>query len=146
VCFARGSIVRGYGLNRYADRGGSRCEAPAALACSSLHPPEDWSLRINRGGSHDSIFTPEGARHFLRDVPDAELHFIDTGHLALEDHQVRGQLERRVPNGRPITAGGTSPLDVTERRLDDALAFSVGRTCLRSQAPPIARAACTPAR
>src|SRR4029450_5014198 len=25
--------------------------APAALACSSLHPPKDWSLRITRGGS-----------------------------------------------------------------------------------------------
>ena len=25
--------------------------APAALACTSLHPPKDWSLRITRGGT-----------------------------------------------------------------------------------------------
>jgi pimeloyl-ACP methyl ester carboxylesterase len=30
---------------------------------------------------------PEGGEAFLRDVPDAELHFLDTGHFALEDHE-----------------------------------------------------------
>ena len=29
---------------------------------------------------------PEGAQAFIRDVPDAELHLLDTGHFALEDH------------------------------------------------------------
>ena len=29
---------------------------------------------------------PRAARAFLRDLPDAELHLLDTGHFALEDH------------------------------------------------------------
>ena len=37
-------------------------------------------------GAHDPIFTAEGAKAFLRDLPDAELHLLDTGHFALEDH------------------------------------------------------------
>jgi pimeloyl-ACP methyl ester carboxylesterase len=37
-------------------------------------------------GAHDPIFTPEGGKAFMRDVPDAELHLLDTGHFALEDH------------------------------------------------------------
>jgi hypothetical protein len=31
--------------------------------------------------------SPEGGEAFVRDVPDAELHLLDTGHFALEDHQ-----------------------------------------------------------
>ena len=38
-------------------------------------------------GAHDPIFTPEGGQAFLRDVPDAELHLLDTGHFALADHE-----------------------------------------------------------
>ena len=37
-------------------------------------------------GAHDPIFSPEGGKAFVRDVPDAELHLLDTGHFALEDH------------------------------------------------------------
>jgi pimeloyl-ACP methyl ester carboxylesterase len=37
-------------------------------------------------GEHDPIFTPEGGRAYVRDLPDAELHLLDTGHFALEDH------------------------------------------------------------
>jgi pimeloyl-ACP methyl ester carboxylesterase len=36
-------------------------------------------------GKNDAIFPPEGARPYLRDLPDAELHLLDTGHFALED-------------------------------------------------------------
>lgn len=36
-------------------------------------------------GSHDKIFPAEGARAYLRDLPQAELHLLDTGHFALED-------------------------------------------------------------
>jgi pimeloyl-ACP methyl ester carboxylesterase len=36
-------------------------------------------------GRKDPIFTEAGARAYLRDVPDAELHLFDTGHFALED-------------------------------------------------------------
>ncbi|PJN11729.1 alpha/beta hydrolase [Streptomyces sp. CB01635] len=37
-------------------------------------------------GVHDPFFPEPGARAYLRDVPDAELHLFETGHFALEDH------------------------------------------------------------
>jgi pimeloyl-ACP methyl ester carboxylesterase len=36
-------------------------------------------------GKNDPFFTIEGARAFLRDLPEAELHLLDTGHFALEE-------------------------------------------------------------
>lgn len=36
-------------------------------------------------GENDIIFGPEGARAYLRHLPDAELHLLDSGHFALED-------------------------------------------------------------
>jgi pimeloyl-ACP methyl ester carboxylesterase len=36
-------------------------------------------------GKNDMIFPAEGAYPYLRDIPDAELHLLDTGHFALED-------------------------------------------------------------
>jgi pimeloyl-ACP methyl ester carboxylesterase len=37
-------------------------------------------------GQGDLFFTPEGGEAFLRDLPDAELHRLDSGHFCLEDH------------------------------------------------------------
>ncbi|MBN6054929.1 alpha/beta hydrolase [Nonomuraea sp. RK-328] len=36
-------------------------------------------------GRDDMFFPEPGARAYLRDLPDAELHLFDTGHFALED-------------------------------------------------------------
>ena len=36
-------------------------------------------------GKNDIIFPPSGAHPYLRDLPKAELHLLDTGHFALED-------------------------------------------------------------
>jgi pimeloyl-ACP methyl ester carboxylesterase len=36
-------------------------------------------------GKNDVIFPEAGARPYLRDLPEAELHLLDTGHFALED-------------------------------------------------------------
>lgn len=36
-------------------------------------------------GKHDEIFPAPGAQAYLKDLPDAELHLLDTGHFALED-------------------------------------------------------------
>lgn len=36
-------------------------------------------------GRNDPFFTLEGAQAYLRDIPQAELHLLDTGHFALED-------------------------------------------------------------
>jgi hypothetical protein len=32
------------------------------------------------------FFTPEGGEAYLRELPDAELHRLDAGHFAVEDH------------------------------------------------------------
>src|SRR5579875_535471 len=37
-------------------------------------------------GKNDPFFIPQGAEAFKRDVPDAEIRFVDTGHFALETH------------------------------------------------------------
>jgi len=37
-------------------------------------------------GRNDPFFLPPGAEAFRRDLPDAEIHFYDTGHFALETH------------------------------------------------------------
>lgn len=36
-------------------------------------------------GQHDLFFTPEGATAYRRDLPDAEIHLLDSGHFVLED-------------------------------------------------------------
>jgi pimeloyl-ACP methyl ester carboxylesterase len=43
-------------------------------------------------GANDPIFLPAGATAFQRDLPQAELHHLDTGHFALED-----KLDEMVP-------------------------------------------------
>jgi pimeloyl-ACP methyl ester carboxylesterase len=37
-------------------------------------------------GRHDPFFLPAGAEAFRRDLPEAEIHFYETGHFALETH------------------------------------------------------------
>jgi pimeloyl-ACP methyl ester carboxylesterase len=37
-------------------------------------------------GKNDPFFIPPGAEAFKRDVPDADVRFLDTGHFALETH------------------------------------------------------------
>ena len=40
-------------------------------------------------GENDPIFPAEGAHPYLRDLPDAELHLLNTGHFALEEDGLR---------------------------------------------------------
>ncbi|MBW8859813.1 MAG: alpha/beta hydrolase, partial [Caulobacter sp.] len=37
-------------------------------------------------GARDPFFLPEGAEAFRRDLPEAEVHFLNAGHFALETH------------------------------------------------------------
>ncbi|MFF4788500.1 alpha/beta fold hydrolase [Streptomyces sp. NPDC001276] len=37
-------------------------------------------------GANDEIFGPDGATAFGQDLPDAEIHLIESGHFALESH------------------------------------------------------------
>lgn len=53
-------------------------------------------------GKNDPFFLPPGAEAFKRDIPNAEVHFFDTGHFALETHYheignvIREFLDRNV--------------------------------------------------
>ena len=39
-------------------------------------------------GKNDPFFIPTGAEAFRKDIPDAKIQFLDTGHFALETHVV----------------------------------------------------------
>lgn len=39
-------------------------------------------------GKHDPFFIPAGAEAFRRDIPNADVQFLDTGHFATETHVV----------------------------------------------------------
>lgn len=60
----------------------------------ALYPKWQAYLRENRPpllavwGQNDPYFGPDGARAFERDLPDAEIVLLDTGHFALETHGV----------------------------------------------------------
>jgi pimeloyl-ACP methyl ester carboxylesterase len=74
-----------------------------------LYPRFQQFLRTHRPptlivwGRHDPFFTEAGARAYLRDLPDAELHLLDAGHFALETRgaeisgRMREFLARRLP-------------------------------------------------
>ncbi|MDO6414256.1 alpha/beta fold hydrolase [Sphingomonas sp. BIUV-7] len=53
-------------------------------------------------GKNDKIFPEAGAHPYLRDLPDAEMHILDSGHFALEDKLdvmaplIRDFLDRKV--------------------------------------------------
>lgn len=57
-----------------------------------LYPRWHEYLRANQPpallpwGRNDRFFPPEGARAYLHDLPDAELHLLDTGHFATATH------------------------------------------------------------
>jgi pimeloyl-ACP methyl ester carboxylesterase len=60
----------------------------------ALYPKFQAYFRANRPpllavwGKNDPFFLPPGADAFKRDNPNAEVHFYDTGHFALETHAV----------------------------------------------------------
>jgi pimeloyl-ACP methyl ester carboxylesterase len=74
----------------------------------ALYPKFQEYLRTRRPpllavwGKNDPFFTPPGAEAYKRDIPDAEVHFLDTGHFALETHpheigeKVREFLSRKL--------------------------------------------------
>ncbi len=68
----------------------------------ALYPAWQEYLRSQRPptlitwGANDEYFVADGARAFLADVPDAELHLFDTGHFALATHadEIAAAIER----------------------------------------------------
>lgn len=80
----------------YMDRDGAR-EIQLDLILSyrtnvALYPEFQRYFREHRPpllaawGRHDLAFLPAGAEAYRRDLPDAEIHLLDTGHFALESH------------------------------------------------------------
>jgi pimeloyl-ACP methyl ester carboxylesterase len=58
-------------------------------------------------GKNDAIFVAAGAAPYKRDIPNAEIHLLDTGHFALETHGheitqlLRGFLGRTLKSNGP---------------------------------------------
>lgn len=58
-------------------------------------------------GANDPIFPESGAHPYLRDLPEAEMHLLDTGHFALEEDGeliaslIRDFIRRRVMSAQP---------------------------------------------
>src|ERR1700744_726291 len=55
---------------------------PKFQECFRKHQPPLLAV----WGKNDPFFLPPGAEAYKRDNPDAEVHFLDTGHFALETH------------------------------------------------------------
>ena len=79
----------------YLDRG-DRTGIQVRLAFdykSNLQRYADWQAWLRRHqppaliiwGRHDPFFTVDGALAYLRDLPNADVHLLDTGHFALEE-------------------------------------------------------------
>jgi pimeloyl-ACP methyl ester carboxylesterase len=79
----------------------------------ALYPKFQEYFRAKRApllaiwGKNDPFFLPRGAEAFKRDNPDAEVHFFETGHFALETHAeeiarvIRDFLERKLSRNTP---------------------------------------------
>jgi pimeloyl-ACP methyl ester carboxylesterase len=85
----------GYGLDNYylARPGNDEIQLDLFLDYASnvaLYPAWQEYLRASRPpllaiwGKNDPFFLPAGAEAFKRDLPDADVRFLDTGHFALE--------------------------------------------------------------
>ena len=101
----------GYGLDNYylSRPGAGEIQLDLFLDYASnvaLYPAFQEYFRASRPpllavwGKNDPFFLPAGAEAFKRDLPDAEVRFLDTGHFALETHAgeiagaIRGFLAR----------------------------------------------------
>ena len=87
----------GYGLDNYylARPGADEIQLDLLLNYASnvaLYPAWQEYFRTSQPpllavwGSNDPFFIPPGAEAFKRDIPDADVRFVPTGHFALETH------------------------------------------------------------
>jgi pimeloyl-ACP methyl ester carboxylesterase len=87
----------GYGLDNYylARPGADEIQLDLLLDYASnieLYPAFHEYFRASRPpllavwGSNDPFFIPPGAEAFKRDIPEADVRFLPTGHFALETH------------------------------------------------------------
>jgi pimeloyl-ACP methyl ester carboxylesterase len=64
------------------DYGANVKQYPQLHAFFRQHQPPTLAI----WGRNDPFFTPAGAEAYKRDNPNAEVHFLDTGHFAIETH------------------------------------------------------------
>ncbi|MFC9498254.1 alpha/beta fold hydrolase [Streptomyces sp. NPDC056982] len=87
----------GYGLDNYylAREGAHEIQLDLFLDYASnvaLYPTFQEYFRTSKPrllavwGKNDPFFLPAGAEAFTRDIPEADVRFLDTGHFALEAH------------------------------------------------------------
>jgi pimeloyl-ACP methyl ester carboxylesterase len=87
----------GYGLDNYylARAGADEIQLDLFLDYASnvaLYPKFHEYFRTSKPpllavwGKNDPFFLPAGAEAFKRDLPDADVRFVDSGHFALETH------------------------------------------------------------
>jgi len=73
-------------INRYAiyvfDYG-----APTGFRLAMAHPERVTAI-VSQNGKNDPFFLPAGALAFQKDLPNAQVQFLDTGHFAIERHVV----------------------------------------------------------
>ena len=58
-------------------------------------------------GKNDPFFVPAGAEAFRKDIPNAQVQFLDTGHFALETHAAEVSAVIRDFLGRKLAARGS---------------------------------------
>ena len=72
-----------------------------------------WIALLAIWGKNDPFFIPPGAEAFRRDLPNAKVQFLDTGHFALETHleeialamrDFLGRLPLDEPRSKEVTA------------------------------------------
>jgi pimeloyl-ACP methyl ester carboxylesterase len=74
----------------------------------ALYPTFQQYFRTHRPpllaiwGKNDPHFLPPGAEAYRRDIPDAEVRFLDTGHFALETHSAEIAAAMRDFLGRVV--------------------------------------------
>ena len=59
-------------------------------------------------GKNDPFFIPPGAEAFRKDLPNAQVQFLDTGHFALETHAAEVSAVIRDFLGRKLAARGSA--------------------------------------
>ena len=69
-------------LDLFGDYASNVALYPAFQAYFRQHRPPLLAI----WGKNDPFFLPPGAEAYRRDLPDAEVRFLDTGHFALETH------------------------------------------------------------
>jgi pimeloyl-ACP methyl ester carboxylesterase len=96
----------------YMDRPGNKAIQLELFYSYGTNPPlyPQWQAYFRKHqppmlivwGKNDKIFPAEGAKPYLRDLPKAEVHMLDTGHFALEEdgdriaRLMRDFLDRKV--------------------------------------------------